>query len=240
MEKRALVIGGTRRIGRWAAEALLVDGAQVTSVYHSREEEAKKFVAELKAAGFAMGLLKADITDAELARDAVQVAAEAMGGLELLIYCPGAAARGSIIGTPEADLERIWRSNVLGFHNAVVAATPYLRLGGGRIISFLSAGADSARAFREVPVYGAAKAMLASYCRSLARELAVDNITVNCISLGITTLPAEGAPEVAAERLPMEEPVKQDDVAAAIWYLCGPAAGQTTGTVINLGGAFGL
>ena len=45
---------------------------------------------------------------------------------------------------------------------------------------------------------------------------------------------------MATERLPMEEPVTQDDVAAAIWYLCGPAAGQTTGTVINLGGAFGL
>lgn len=240
MEKRALVIGGTRRIGRWAAEALLVDGAQVTAVYRSREDEAKKFIGELKAAGFAMGLLKADISDPDLARDAVQVAAEALGGLDILIYCPGAAARGSIIGTPAADLERIWRSNMLGFHNAVVAATPYLRIGGGRIISFLSAGADSARAFRDVPVYGAAKAMQASYCRSLARELAVDGITVNCISLGVTILPAEGAPEVTSDRLPMEEPVKQDDVAAAIWYLCGPAAGQTTGTVVNLGGAFGL
>ncbi len=240
MEKRALVVGGTRRIGRWAAEALLVDGAQVTSVYRSREDDARKFNAELKAAGFNMGLLKADFTDTDDARDAVQVAAEAMGGLEILIYCPGDAVRGSIVGTSAQEFQRVWRSNLLGFHNAVTAAAPYLRINGGRIIAFLSAGADAVRAYREVPVYGAAKTMLASYCRSLARELAPDHITVNCISLGVTTLPAEGAPEVARERLPMETPVTQDDVAAAVWYLCGPAAGQTTGTVVNLGGAFGL
>jgi 3-oxoacyl-[acyl-carrier protein] reductase len=240
MEKRALMVGGTRRIGRWAAEALLVDGARVTSVYRSREEDAKKFIAELKAAGFTMELLKADFANPDDARDAVQVAAEAMGGLEILVYCPGDAVRGSIIGTSAADFERVWRSNMLGFHNAVAAAAPYLRIGGGRIIGFLSAGADTAKAYREIPVYGAAKAMLASYCRSLARELAPDHITVNCISLGVTTLPAEGVPEVSKERLPMEEPVTQDDVAAALWYLCGPAAGQTTGTVVNLGGAFGL
>ena len=82
--------------------------------------------------------------------------------------------------------------------------------------------------------------MLASYARSLARELADDNVTVNCIALGITALTPDGVPRIEEAQLPMKRYVTQEDVAAAVWYLTGAGSAQFTGTVLNLSGGFGF
>lgn len=248
MARSALVVGGTRRVGRWASEALLVAGHSVQAIFRQDTAAAQACAAELAGGGYSLGLLQADVTHEQQARNAVGEAAQSAGGLDTLVYCPGASVSGAVMATPGAELERVWRSNVLGAHHCVTAAVPYLRLAqrggaaeaGGRIVLFLSAGVDSAKAFRDVPLYAACKTMLLSYARSLARELAPGGITVNCIALGITELPAEGAPEVDADKLPSGARVTQEDVAAALWYLTGTGSGQLTGTVLNLGGGFGL
>lgn len=245
MARSAIVIGGTRRVGRWASEALLVAGCQVQAVFRQDSAAAQEFAAELAQGGYALGLQRADVTDELQARDAVANAAQAAGGLDTLIYCPGAALTGAVMAANGAELERIWRSNVLGAHHCITAAVPYLRMAqkaeaGGRIVLFLSAGVDSAKAFRDVPLYAACKAMLYSYARSLARELAGSGVTVNCIALGVTELTADGAPAIDPARLPSGAAVTQEDVAAALWYLLGTGSAQVTGTVVNLGGGFGL
>lgn len=245
MAQSALVIGGTRRVGRWASEALLVAGCQVQAVFYQDSAGARGFAAEMAQGGYSLGLHQADVTDASQARDVVTAAAQAAGGLDTLLYCPGAALTGAVMAADGAALEHIWRSNVLGAHHCITAAVPYLRMAcqagaSGRIVLFLSAGADSTKAFREVPLYAACKAMLHSYARSLARELADSGITVNCLALGVTELKADGAPAIKPASLPSGAAVAQEDVAAALWYLTGSGSAQVTGTVINLGGGFGL
>jgi NAD(P)-dependent dehydrogenase (short-subunit alcohol dehydrogenase family) len=245
MARSAIVIGGTRRVGRWASEALLVAGCRVQAVFRQDSAGAQAFAAEMAQGGYALGLHRADVTDELQARDALAAAAEAAGGLDTLIYCPGAALRGAVMTAGGAELERIWRSNVLGAHHCITAAVPYLRMSheddnGGRIVLFSSAGADSAKAFRDVPLYAACKAMLHSYARSLARELAGSGVTVNCLALGVTELKAEGAPEIDPAGLPSGVAVGQEDIAAALWYLLGSGSAQVTGTVVNIGGGFGL
>lgn len=236
-----MVVGGTRRVGRWVTEALLVEGIHTCAAFHDKKDEASKFAAALKASGYALNLAQADFTKEDQAKNAVMAAAEAYGGLDILVYCPGPSESGSLVGLSPKGLEHLWQVNMLGFHNAVTAAAPYLRQSqNGRIIGFATAGADSLKAYSTIPGYSATKSMLVSYCRSLAKELAPGGVTVNCIAPGITELPAEGAPDFDVEKLPSGRKVSQEHIASAIWYLISPAASQTSGSVINISGGFGL
>lgn len=265
MSKKALVVGGTRRVGRWVSEALLAAGWEVLAVYRSRAVDAQELQRELQAAGLPFSVLRADAAAAgeleaalaaslkELdgshgaapgttgaAREEERTAAEAAApGLSLLVNAAGPALHAPLSLTSAQQLEELWRGNVLAVHNAVQAALPHLQAPAA-IISFISAGNDSLRAYRDVPAYSACKSMLLSYSRSLARELAPRGISVNCIALGVTDLPPEGVPALDSGALPLQSYVQQEDVARAIWYLAAGENAQLTGSVLNIGGGFGL
>ncbi len=238
--KAALVTGGTRRIGRWVSEALLIEGYQVMAVYREQTEAAEKFQQEMANAGYSLGLLKADVRYPTQAKDAVQQAAIGGNGLDVVVCCPGPATTGALVATSSDELEELWRGNMLSVHNVVAPAAVFLRQSKGRVIGFLSAGTDTQKAFKDVPAYAACKAMLASYLRSLAKELAPGGVTVNAIAPGITELVPIGVHGYSASELPTGKAVTQDDIAAAIWYLTSPTSAQVTGTVLNVGGGFGL
>jgi NAD(P)-dependent dehydrogenase (short-subunit alcohol dehydrogenase family) len=236
----AVVVGGTRRVGRWCSEALLVAGHTVYAIFHQNQAAADHSAAELAAGGYTLGLRQADAADEAALAGAIDSIALEAAQINFLVNCAGQSITGALTGVDAAGLEELWRGNVLTVHNAVRASSRYLRLSGGRVINFLSISSETQRSFREVPAYAACKAMLASYSRSLAREMIGSGVTVNCISLGVTDLPAEGAPAYHEEALPAGRFVSQEDVAAAVWYLTGPASAQVTGTVLNLSGGFGL
>jgi NAD(P)-dependent dehydrogenase (short-subunit alcohol dehydrogenase family) len=236
----AIVVGGTRRVGRWCSEALLVAGHTVYAIFHHDQAAADRTASELAAGGFTLHLRQVDATDESAMAGVIDSIATEAGRIDILVNCAGPSMTGALTSIDARNFEALWRGNVLSVHNAVCASSKYLRLNGGRIVNFLSISADTQRSFREVPAYAACKAMLASYSRSLARELAGHGVTVNCISLGVTDLPAEGAPAYLEETLPSGRFVTQEDVAAALWYLTGPASVQVTSTVVNLSGGFGL
>lgn len=241
MTNRAVVVGGTRRVGRWVSEALLAAGWAVHALYRSDAAAAAQLEAELGSAELPFSSGRVDATTATTAGEYLPAAwlAEPQP-LRLLVNAAGPAARGPLAGMDSGALEALWRGNVLTVHNAVRALLPQLQQPGAGIINFISAGNDSLRAYRELPAYSACKSMLLSYSRSLARELAPQGIAVNCIALGVTELSPEGVPALAADNLPSGRYIGQEDVARAIWYLAGEAAASLTGSVLNLGGGFGL
>lgn len=240
MAELVIVVGGTRRVGRWVSEALLAGGHRVAAVYRSDDRAAQQAEQELAAAGYSFSTHRADALDPTRLRQVVDALAAEHGGVAALINCMGRGAHGRLADTSPEELAALVESNVLAVHNCVQAALRYLRQSHGRIVNFLSISTDTTRAFSQVPAYGAAKAMLASYSRSLARELAEDGITVNCIALGIADMPMENMPATDPGTLPTGRSVAQEDIAAALWYLLGPASGQLSGSVLNLSGGWGL
>ncbi|MCC7477232.1 SDR family oxidoreductase [bacterium] len=238
MADKAVIVGGTRRVGRWCSEALLAAGWSVLALYRSGADEAAAFHAELEAAGLPLGIAQADAASEGALKQPLEDYCGA-DPLRLLVYSAGPASRGPLSALDSAGLEDLWRANVLGFHNAVRSSLQHMQRGSA-IIGFISAGNETLRAYREVAAYGACKTMLASYCRSLARELAPRGIAVNCIALGVTDLPPEGVPAISADAIPAGELVGQEDLARALWQLSRADSAVLTGSVINLGGAFGL
>jgi 3-oxoacyl-[acyl-carrier protein] reductase len=235
----AVVVGGTRRVGRWVSETLLRDGSCVHALYRGDEAAARELKQWAQADGGDLYTARVDATDYMALSEVISAIASQHGRIDMLVNSAGPAGQGAITEAEPAEFERLWRGNVLAVHDAVLAALPYMQQG-GRIISFVSAGADTLRAYRDVPLYAACKTALVSYSRSLARELAPRGITVNCIALGITTLAPEGAPAVSESHLPVQRRVEQADVAAALLYLASPAASQLTGTVLNMSGGWAL
>jgi 3-oxoacyl-[acyl-carrier protein] reductase len=235
----AVVAGGTRRIGRWASEALLELGYAVIALYRTGDEAAAEFRRWAEQRRFELSTTRLDCTDPAAVTEWVgrELGAQTV---DMLVASLGQGASGSIVTTTPDDFSALWRSNVLAVHNLVHSLAPLLRQPGGKVVTFAIPGADSVRGFREVPLYGACKSALVSYTRSLARELAPRGISANCIALGITALAAEGVPAYDPAKLPAGRAVQQAELAALLRFLASPEAGQLTGSVLPLSGGFGL
>jgi 3-oxoacyl-[acyl-carrier protein] reductase len=179
--RNAVVLGGTRGIGRAIAGTLASEGAGVAVCARNADQVATT-VAELKAQGVKATGAPVDITDAAALKSWIAGVAKELGGIDMLFSNAGAMAQG---GDP-ASWEQNFRLDVLGAVNAFEAARPFLEASGEKsgdaalvIISSISAAqADSASS------YGPIKAALVHMAKGLARQYAAKKIRVNVVSPG--------------------------------------------------------
>lgn len=173
-----LITGASRGIGRALARRLAVEGCRLVLVARSATELERlaRECATLAPAAAAV-TVAGDVTDPEVARRAVERAQEVFAGLDVLVNNAGVGLRGPVARLEPADLEDVFRVNVIGALNFVRAAVPVLRkLGRGLIVNVSSIGAR-----QPVPClggYGATKAALASLSDSLRLELAQTGVGV--------------------------------------------------------------
>lgn len=242
--RNAVVLGGTRGIGRAIAATLAAEGAGVAVCARNADQVAAT-VAELKATGARATGAAVDITDGAALNAWISKAAGELGGIDMLFSNAGAMAQGG----DAASWEQNFRLDVLGAVNAFEAARPFLEASGAKngdaaciIISSISAAqADTASS------YGPIKAALIHMAKGLARQYAGKKIRVNVVSPGtvyfkggIWNMVEQNMPkryQDAMARNPTGRMATPQEIANAAVFLASPASSFTTGSNLVVDGA---
>jgi NAD(P)-dependent dehydrogenase (short-subunit alcohol dehydrogenase family) len=237
-DRRILVTGAARGLGRAFAERALAAGARV-AVADVLEDAGRATAREIGAAFAPLDLAAPRSIDACVAQ-----AAEALGGLDGLVN-NGAITSSGGRTLEELDVEtwdRVMTVNVRGTWLATRAALPHLRRSGkGRVINVAS---DTALwGAPHLIAYVASKGAVIAMTKSMARELGADGITVNAVAPGLTLVEATEYVPAERHRLYVEGRAIQraqvpEDVCGAVLYLLSDAAGFVTGQLLAVNGGF--
>jgi NAD(P)-dependent dehydrogenase (short-subunit alcohol dehydrogenase family) len=190
--------------------------------------------------------LKADVSDDDAVRAAIDEAARMLGGIDVVINNAGIGAQGTIESHADEEWHTVLDINLLGTVRVSRAALPHLRQStSGAIVNVCSIAATAGLPDRAL--YSASKGAILSLTRAMAADLLPEGIRVNAVNPGTADTPWVGrllssAPDPVAERAALEarQPhgrlVTGDEIAHAIVYLGSPSSGSTTGTSIAVDG----
>jgi NAD(P)-dependent dehydrogenase (short-subunit alcohol dehydrogenase family) len=216
--KVCLVTGGSSGIGASTALRLGRKGAQVVSV--SRTGSPCNEISS-PATSNCIHFLKADVGDPEACRSCVNKVAEEFGRLDVLVHSAGGLAPGGLHEVSDECWMSAFAVHVHAVFHLSRAAVPLMaRQGEGAII--LLGSAAGLRGCLGALAYGVVKGSLPQFARVLARELAGQNIRVNCVSPGIIRTPLQShlTPEQVStnirNRIPLHREGHPDEVARLI------------------------
>ena len=238
-DKTALVTGGSRGIGKEIARTLAMAGAEV--ILTARTAEAAGAAAEeITAEGGCAHGVALDVSDDRSVESGVSRLLEDYARIPLLVNNAGITSDNLLLRMKRANWDSVLETNLSGVYRLCRALVPSMvRARYGRIVNITSVVAQTGNPGQAN--YAASKAGVEGFTRSLARELASRNITVNCIAPGfIDTDMTRSLDDAARQKLLDQVPLKRlgtpADVAAAVAFLVGPGADYITGSVLNVNG----
>ena len=238
--KTAIVTGGTRGIGFAIARTYLENGANV-AIAGSRQESVEKALAKLTDyEGRVMGIWP-DLCDPDAVAKAFNSVVERFGRLDILANNAGVSSRTSLYDYTVEEFSKIMDLNVKAAFVCSQAAARIMKpQGGGVIISTSSMVAEYGQP--SGCGYPTSKFAVNGLTRSLARELARDQIRVNAVAPGVTrtdmlsALPDEMVARISAG-IPMGRVGEAQDIANAYLYLASDLASYVTGVTVRVDGA---
>ncbi|WP_327393137.1 3-oxoacyl-ACP reductase FabG [Streptomyces sp. NBC_01186] len=236
--KVALVTGGSRGIGAAVAQRLAAEGAQVALTYDTNAERAKETAERIEKNDGRAWTVRANLTDAESIRAAVDGTVAEFGRLDIVVNNAGTGTGGPLEEVELAELDRVLTVNVRGAY--LVAQTAASQLAeGGRIINLGSCIADRVP-FPGMTLYATSKAAITGLTQGLARELGPRGITVNQVAPGPTDTdmnPANGeGAESQAALTSLGRYGTPEEVAHTVAHLATDGASYITGASFAVDG----
>ena len=235
--KTALITGAARRVGAAIARALHGAGASVVLHYRSSAEDAAELAQELnRARAGSASLVSGDLLELDTLPALARSAAEAFGGLDVLVNNAS-----TFYPTPVGDITEIDWDDLIGTNLKAPlflsqAVAPALHTNRGLIVNL--ADIHGMRPLRRHPVYSIAKAGLIMLTRSLARELG-PHVRVNAIAPGPVLWPEDGLDTALQaeiiDRTALKRPGSAEDVARAVLFFATEAP-YITGQVLAIDG----
>ena len=239
----AFVTGGSRGIGEAIVQQLAADSMHVVAVARNAEKLAG-LVAGLTAAGHSVEALSLDVGDGSALAAGVEQIIEKHGRLDVLVNNAGITRDGLFMRMEDKDFDEVININLrAAFVTCRAAARSMIRAKWGRIINIASVSGIIGNAGQVN--YSASKAGLIGMTKSIARELAGKQVTANCVAPGFTTtdmtdvLPPQ-IKEKVMEMIPLRRFGSPAEVAHAVSFLAGDAAGYITGQVIAVDGGMAM
>lgn len=242
--KVALVTGGSRGIGRAVALELAARGAAVVVNYHKSPEAANEVVKQIVDAGGKAAAFQADVSNFKQAEDLVKFALETFGDLHILVNNAGITRDTLIMMMSEADWDAVIDTNLKSTFNCSKAAVKHMmRKRYGRIVNIASVAGQMGNPGQAN--YSASKGGQIALTKSLGRELATRNITVNALAPGfvdteILDAMSQETLESALKMVPLGRKGKPEEIAYAAAFLASDQAAYITGQVLGVDGGMAM
>jgi 3-oxoacyl-[acyl-carrier protein] reductase len=233
----ALVTGASRGIGAAIARELAAAGCRLLLNYRSDERGAAEVRDAITAAGGEATLLPFDVSDAAQAGAALAPWSEGDGAIDIVVNNAGVVKDSPFPSMVLDDWERVTRTSLDGFFNVTrPLVMPLVRRRWGRIINIASLAGLVGN--RGQVSYSAAKAGLIGATRSLAKELAKRNVTVNAVAPGLidTDMLKQIPVDDLTKMIPMRRLGQPAEVAKLVRFLASDDAAYITGQVITIDG----
>ena len=242
--KVALVTGASRGIGRQIALTLAEYGADVIVNYNGSREKAEEVVQEIESMGRKAAAVQCTVADFEACGKMVENMIAQFGHIDILVNNAGITKDNLMIKMSEADFDAVIETNLKGtFHMIKHMYPPFLKQKAGRIINLSSVTGILGNAGQAN--YAASKAGVIGLTKSVAKELAGRNITVNAVAPGyidtdMTQAMTDTAKEAVLSQIPLKRAGTPKDIAEAVAFLASEKASYITGQVLSVDGGMAI
>lgn len=242
--KVALVTGAGRGIGREIALTLAGYGADVIVNYNGSADKAAEVVSLIESMGRKAVAMQCSVADYEDCGKMITDALAMFGHVDILVNNAGITRDNLMIKMTEADFDAVIDTNLKGTFNTIKHMyRALIKQRGGRIINLSSVSGVLGNAGQAN--YSASKAGVIGLTKSMAKELASRNITVNAVAPGyidtdMTQAMNDAAKEAVINQIPLKRAGNTKDIAEAVAFLASDKASYITGQVISVDGGMAI